>query len=97
MGFVVLCQMKGSAGLRIVIDREECFSHDAKYEGDTVHVSFVVIKIDSSWHYTQDGVDLVVWSIFRLYCFILVIRDCKICLVFIIFSRIDVNKLNRFS
>ena len=64
MGFVVLCQMKGSAGLRFVIDREECFSHDAKYEGDTVHVSFVVIKIDSTWHYAEEGVDLVVWSIF---------------------------------
>ncbi|KAL6137064.1 hypothetical protein ACLB2K_062359 [Fragaria x ananassa] len=60
MGFVVLCQMKGSAGLRFVIDREECFFHDAKYEGDTVHVSFVVIKIDSTWHYNQDGVDIVV-------------------------------------
>ncbi|KAF2288938.1 hypothetical protein GH714_022916 [Hevea brasiliensis] len=47
-------------GIRFVIDREECFSHDVKYEGDTVHVSFVVIKADSSWHYTNDGVDLVV-------------------------------------
>ncbi|KAJ7963610.1 Transmembrane emp24 domain-containing protein [Quillaja saponaria] len=47
-------------GIRFVIDREECFSHDVKYEGETVHVSFVVIKVDSFWHYTQDGVDLVV-------------------------------------
>lgn len=47
-------------GIRFVIDREECFSHDVKYEGDTVHVSFVVVKTDSSWHYTNDGVDLVV-------------------------------------
>jgi hypothetical protein len=44
-----------------VIDREECFSHNVDYEGDTVHVSFVVIKADTPWHYTQDGVDLVVW------------------------------------
>ncbi|KAJ7960945.1 Transmembrane emp24 domain-containing protein [Quillaja saponaria] len=48
------------SGIRFVIDREECFSHDVKYEGDTVHVSFVVIKVDSAWHYTQDGVDFVV-------------------------------------
>lgn len=60
MGLLVLCQMEGSDGLRFVIDREECFSHDAKYQGDTIHVSFVVIKVDSSWHNTEDGVDLVV-------------------------------------
>ncbi|KAH7546944.1 transmembrane emp24 domain-containing protein p24beta2 isoform X1 [Ziziphus jujuba] len=47
-------------GIRFVIDREECFSHNVEYHGDTVHVSFVVIKVESSWHYTQDGVDLVV-------------------------------------
>ncbi|KAG5254711.1 emp24/gp25L/p24 family protein [Salix suchowensis] len=47
-------------GIRFVIDREECFSHDVKYEGDTVHVSFVIVKVDSSWHYSDDGVDLVV-------------------------------------
>ncbi|GMN62346.1 hypothetical protein TIFTF001_031421 [Ficus carica] len=47
-------------GIRFVIDREECFSHNVQYEGDTVHVSFVVVKVDSSWHYSQEGVDLVV-------------------------------------
>ncbi|KAF8019643.1 hypothetical protein BT93_G0356 [Corymbia citriodora subsp. variegata] len=48
------------SGIRIMIDREECFSHDVQYEGDTVHASFVVIKSDSSWHYSQEGVDLVI-------------------------------------
>ncbi|XP_030471280.1 transmembrane emp24 domain-containing protein p24beta2 [Syzygium oleosum] len=52
--------LRAVSGIRIVIDREECFSHNVEYEGDTVHVSFVVIKSDSSWHYTEDGVDLVV-------------------------------------
>ncbi|KAH0983932.1 hypothetical protein GBA52_011109 [Prunus armeniaca] len=28
--------------------------------GDTIHVSFVVIKVDSSWHNAEDGVDLVI-------------------------------------
>ena len=56
----VLCNFKGSDGIRFVIDRDECFSHDVKYEGDTVHVSFVVIKADSAWHYGNEGVDLVV-------------------------------------
>ncbi|KAK4767784.1 hypothetical protein SAY87_002925 [Trapa incisa] len=47
-------------GIRFVIDREECFSHNVQYEGDTVHVSFVVIRSDSAWSYNQDGVDLVI-------------------------------------
>ncbi|XP_054797501.1 transmembrane emp24 domain-containing protein p24beta2-like [Prosopis cineraria] len=47
-------------GIRFVIDREECFSHNVQYERDTIHVSFVVIKIDSSWQYTVEGVDIVV-------------------------------------
>ncbi|KAJ1415587.1 GOLD domain [Sesbania bispinosa] len=55
-----LLNLKGSEGIRFVIDREECFSHDVKYEGDTVHASFVVIKADSPWHYGDEGVDLVV-------------------------------------
>ncbi|ONK82071.1 uncharacterized protein A4U43_C01F35820, partial [Asparagus officinalis] len=42
------------------INREECFSHSVPYEGDKVHVSFVVIKADTPWHYSDDGVDLVV-------------------------------------
>lgn len=56
----LLLSVEAAFGIRFVIDREECFSHDVKYEGETVHVSFVVIKIDSSWHYSHEGVDLVV-------------------------------------
>ncbi|XP_078437891.1 emp24/gp25L/p24 family/GOLD family protein [Wolffia australiana] len=48
-----------SSALRFVIDREECFSHDVPYEGDTVHVSFVVIKSEG-WGYSEEGVDLVI-------------------------------------
>ncbi|KAL2316550.1 hypothetical protein Fmac_030426 [Flemingia macrophylla] len=55
-----LWNLQGLEGIRFVIDRDECFSHDVKYEGDTVHVSFVVIKADSAWHYGEEGVDLVV-------------------------------------
>lgn len=57
---VFLLSMRRSEGIRFVIDREECFSHNVQYDGDTVHVSFVVIKADSPWHYGDDGVDLVV-------------------------------------
>ena len=57
---VLLLNLRESEGIRFVIDREECFSHNVQYDGDTVHVSFVVIKTDSGWHYGEDGVDLVV-------------------------------------
>ncbi|KAJ3708912.1 hypothetical protein LUZ61_012617 [Rhynchospora tenuis] len=52
--------MGPALGIRFVIDREECFSHQVEYEGDTVHASFVVIKTDTPWHYSDEGVDLVV-------------------------------------
>ena len=57
---LLLSDLQGVVGIRFVMDREDCFSHDVQYEGDTVHVSFVVIKADASWHYAEDGVDLVV-------------------------------------
>uniref|UniRef100_A0A0D6R3J8 GOLD domain-containing protein n=1 Tax=Araucaria cunninghamii TaxID=56994 RepID=A0A0D6R3J8_ARACU len=56
----LLCSLQLAFGIRFVIDREECFSHPMQYEGDTVHVSFVVIKIEKAWHYEDYGVDLVV-------------------------------------
>ncbi|GKV18239.1 hypothetical protein SLEP1_g28648 [Rubroshorea leprosula] len=59
VGFLFM-QMRAIQGLRFVIDREECFSHNVQYEGDTLHVSFVVIKADSPWHFSEDGVDLVI-------------------------------------
>jgi len=78
-----LGKLQRSEGIRFVIDRDECFSHDVKYEGDTVHVSFVVIKADSPWHYGDEGVDLVVcfflffFPLFRspciLFCFTLIL------------------------
>lgn len=59
-----LLSLQGAFSIRFVIDRDECFSHNVLYEGDTVHLSFVVIKVDASWHYTQDGVDLMVRPMF---------------------------------
>ncbi|XP_078444009.1 transmembrane emp24 domain-containing protein p24beta2-like [Wolffia australiana] len=46
-------------GVRFVIDRDECFSTDVPYEGDTVSVSFVVIKVNS-WKFSEATVDFVV-------------------------------------
>lgn len=57
---VILSSLNAVLGIRFVIDIDECFSHNVQYEGDTVHVSFVVIKVDTAWQYTQEGVDLVV-------------------------------------
>lgn len=50
----------GAEGIRFVIDREECMSHKVEYEGDNVHLSFVVIKSDAPWNSDNYGVDLVV-------------------------------------
>ncbi|XP_024967728.1 transmembrane emp24 domain-containing protein p24beta2-like [Cynara cardunculus var. scolymus] len=47
-------------GIRFVIDREECLSHNVEHDGDTVHFSFVVIKAETAWHFSEDGVDLVI-------------------------------------
>ena len=63
-----LWSLKEAEGVRFVIDREECLSHDVKFEGDTVHISFVVIKADSPWHFTDEGVDLVVLFFFPSNC-----------------------------
>ncbi|CAA7407787.1 unnamed protein product [Spirodela intermedia] len=56
----LLWSSQSAFGIRFVIDREECFSHPVPYEGDTVSVSFVVIKYDATWRRGDDGVDLVV-------------------------------------
>ncbi|KAL1812979.1 hypothetical protein ACET3Z_023044 [Daucus carota] len=50
----------GAEGIRFVIDREECMSHKVEYEGDNVHLSFVVIKSDAPWNSDNYGVDLVI-------------------------------------
>lgn len=60
----LLCIPNAVFGIRFVIDREECFSHNVKYDGDTIHVSFVVIKADSTWHSNNEGVDFVVSMFF---------------------------------
>lgn len=55
---------QGVFGIRFVIDRDECFSHDVQYEGDRVHASFVIIRSDKYWYGGTEGVDLVVSSVF---------------------------------
>lgn len=64
---ILLCSLNTVLGIRFMIDREECFSHNVQYEGDTVHASFVVISTDSSLHYTQEGLDLVVSTVKSIY------------------------------
>ncbi|CAA6670098.1 unnamed protein product [Spirodela intermedia] len=68
LALVLALSLQSASGLRFVIDREECFSHQVPYEGDTVHVSFVVIKTEG-WGYGDDGVDLVVQEGVHRFCF----------------------------
>ncbi|KAL0399108.1 UNVERIFIED_CONTAM: Transmembrane emp24 domain-containing protein p24beta2 [Sesamum radiatum] len=56
---VILSSFGGAVGIRFVVNKEECLSHKVEH-GSTVHYSFVVIKSEGSWHYSEDGVDLVV-------------------------------------
>lgn len=72
---LLLADLQLAVGIRFVMDREDCFSHQVQYVGDTVHVSFVVIKADSPWHYTEDGVDLTVSLSFPFLFFC-----CHLCL-----------------
>ncbi|CAM8993962.1 unnamed protein product [Rhodiola kirilowii] len=44
LALLILSISPAPLAIRFVIDREECLSHNVEYEGDTVHVSFVVIK-----------------------------------------------------
>jgi hypothetical protein len=58
---LLLSNINAVFGIRFVIDREECFSHNVQYEGDTVHASFVVISTtESTWPLTQEGLDVTV-------------------------------------
>ncbi|KAG5027391.1 Transmembrane emp24 domain-containing protein p24beta2 [Glycine soja] len=57
---VIFSSLDAVLGIRFVIDKEDFFSHNVQYEGDRVHASFVVIKVDTSWQHTHEGVDLSV-------------------------------------
>ena len=59
---VVWMEARRAEAIRFVIDKKECWSHDVPYDGDTVHVSYVVIKSESAWNFdhTAVGLDLVV-------------------------------------
>jgi hypothetical protein len=50
--------------VRFVLSREECFTENVEYDGDMVHVSFVVISYEHAWNYHQEasGIDLSVRS-----------------------------------
>lgn len=84
---LLLSDLQGVVGIRFVMDREDCFSHDVQYEGDTVHVSFVVIKADASWHYAEDGVDLVVSLFFSFAAVIFVWIESNLWKSFQFFSN----------
>ncbi|GKV44579.1 hypothetical protein SLEP1_g51743 [Rubroshorea leprosula] len=56
----LLPNVKPVLAIRIFMQSEECLSYDVKYIGDTLLVSFVVVKYESSWQKDQQVVDLVV-------------------------------------
>ncbi|KAI3976121.1 hypothetical protein MKX01_006637 [Papaver californicum] len=56
---ISLQQSQYVVGIRFVVEKEECLSHSIPYEGDTVQVSYVVIKADVWNSDLDDGVDLI--------------------------------------
>jgi hypothetical protein len=54
--------IRPSDAVRFILNKEECFTEHVEYDGDMVHVSFVVIRYEQSWNYQQHsgGVDLSV-------------------------------------
>lgn len=68
--------LQGIYGIRFVIDKEECLSHNVHLEGDTIHLSFVVIKADTPWHSSNEGgVDLMVWYFLSPFMYYLSLSD----------------------
>ncbi|KAM7271183.1 hypothetical protein ACFE04_030397 [Oxalis oulophora] len=57
---MISLSLKEVDAIRFVLDREECLSEEVKYDGDTLHTWFVVVKDDSEWHFNEEGVDLVI-------------------------------------
>ncbi|KAG0624171.1 hypothetical protein M758_3G229200 [Ceratodon purpureus] len=63
LGVWLVLATRGAQGLRFVIDKTECWQHEVPFDGDEVHVSYVVIKSDYSWSFGSDtvaGLDLTV-------------------------------------
>ena len=60
--FVSLLLFGSSDAVRFVLSKEECFTENVEYDGDLVHVSFVVITYEHGWNYQQEtgAIDLSV-------------------------------------
>ncbi|KAH7352989.1 hypothetical protein KP509_19G073800 [Ceratopteris richardii] len=47
--------------VRVVLSHEECFYETVEYDGDLIHVSFVVIRAEHYWNYEYPaGIDLTI-------------------------------------
>ena len=56
---MVLVGMQSVESLRFDIEHKECWVHEVPLDGELVHVSFTVFKINQ-WAYRHTGADLVV-------------------------------------
>lgn len=72
LGALLLVATRGALGIRFVIDKKECWQHEVPYDGDQVHVSYVVIKSESMWSFDDNpkGLDLVVSLLWVLLVFL---------------------------
>lgn len=58
MVIISMACMQPASAIRFLLSTQECFTESVEYDGDLVHVSFVVIKADRAWDYEAPGIDL---------------------------------------
>ena len=61
-------------GIRFVIDKEECFSHNVEFIRDTIYLSFVVVSVHTWRHHAHNGVDLLVTTFINYSSFFFSLR-----------------------
>lgn len=57
---ILVSLVKRTHGIRFELDKKECWVHQVADDGELLHVSFVVIKVDNPWAFRHLGVDVVV-------------------------------------
>ncbi|KAH7422402.1 hypothetical protein KP509_12G007200 [Ceratopteris richardii] len=57
---IILGHVNPAMGIQFSLKKEECFTQAVEYEGDLVHISYVVIESDRAWDYEIPGIDVTV-------------------------------------
>ncbi|KAH7404000.1 hypothetical protein KP509_15G004700 [Ceratopteris richardii] len=55
---VVTLFLQSAMAIEFLLSKEECFVQNVDYEGDLVHVSYVVVRTQNAWDYDVPGIDV---------------------------------------